>query len=1085
MSTAQAAGATVSDELLALAAQLEASPGLREAVERLQEGQSAAVGGVWGSSCALAVAALLRSAEHPLLVVTAREKECDTLESDLALFTRAPVVRLPAWESEGRERLARDEVFGGRLRALKRLSGKDPTTEHAVVVASIQSLMQPVPSRDDLAAATRRLAVEQTLDADAFCAWLAEGGFQNTTAVELPGEFARRGGIIDVFAPDADHPVRLELFGDELESIRGFDVATQRSIESLTVIELTAMSPGVSHRTHATAYLPEGAWVALVEPQEIDEQGRHFYGLLEDPSACLTVGTTVKELTGFTNITIAGVPAAEAAAVAHARFESVERFSGEVQRVREELETAAGEDRVYLIADTEAEMQRLGELFAGSTLADSGRLRLALGRLERGFRAADQGAVLISAAELFHRSEVQRPSQRKLGRAIDSFLELRQGDLVVHLAHGIGRYRGLKLIQKEAGAEEHLELEYFGGTRVYVPTSKIDLVQKYVGGRKAKPNLAKIGGAAWAKQKQAAERAVTDLAAEMLELQAARESRPGIAFPGDTPWQAEFDAAFPYQETDDQLAAIDAIKEDMTAAKPMDRLLCGDVGFGKTEVAMRAAFKAIDAGYQVAVLVPTTVLAEQHRRTFSERMAEFPFEIASLSRFSTTKQTRETLQNTVEGKVDLVIGTHRLVSPDVEFQNLGLIVIDEEQRFGVQIKERLKALRASVDVLTMTATPIPRTLHLSLLGVRSISNLETAPKDRVAVETRLTRFNEETIRHAVLRELNRDGQVYFVHNRVHDIQKVAHRLQQIVPEASLAIGHGQMNERELEEVMLGFVRHDFDILLATTIVESGLDIPNANTIFIDDADRYGLADLHQLRGRVGRYKHRAYCYLLIGEDRQLSPEAARRLRAIEEFSEMGAGFALAMRDLELRGAGNILGTQQSGHIATVGYELYCALLERAVRELRKLPPKESIDVAIELPAEAYLPDEYIGDRRTKVDLYRRLARVPDEPALDEFAAELEDRFGPLPEPVAELVQLARLRVWSHGWAVSGIRVEGAYLVLEFHDERRFRGVMQRAAGRLRLADDTSAYLPLKAIGTSYKAMLAALKPLLRPAAGGS
>jgi transcription-repair coupling factor (superfamily II helicase) len=687
--------------------------------------------------------------------------------------------------------------------------------------------------------------------------------------------------------------------------------------------------------------------------------------------------------------------------------------------------------------------------------------------------------VLISAAELFHRTaELARPSSRFSGRAIDSFLQLREGDLVVHLAHGIGRYRGIELLEKEGRAEEHLELEYAEGTRIYVPTSKIELVQKYVGGRKAKPTLAKIGGQSWLRQKKAAERAVQDLATDMLQLQAAREARPGIAFPADSPWQREFDAAFPYQETPDQLSAINAIKDDMEQSKPMDRLLCGDVGFGKTEVAVRAAFKAIDAGYQVAVLVPTTILAEQHLRTFTQRMAEFPFKIASASRFCTARELREAIEGATKGTIDLLIGTHRLASPDVQFQNLGLLIIDEEQRFGVAVKERLKALRASVDVLTMTATPIPRTLHLSLLGVRSISNLETAPKDRLAVETRIARFDDALIRHAVLRELNREGQVYFVHNRVHDIQKVAHELQRIVPEARIGIGHGQMNETELEDVMLGFVRHEFDILLATTIVESGLDIPNANTIFIDDADRYGLADLHQLRGRVGRYKHRAYCYLLVDQHRRLSPESARRLRAIEEFSQMGAGFALAMRDLELRGAGNLLGTQQSGHIAAVGYELYCALLEKTVRELKQLPARDVVDVTIDLPVAAFFPEQYLPDMRTKIDLYRRLARIATEAELEDFKLELGDRFGPPPPPVEELAELARLRVWAHRRKIDQIHIEGKYAVLTYADRRELEKLRNRSGGQLRIADERSAYLPLAA-NEDASMVLERLKALLR------
>ena len=518
----------------------------------------------------------------------------------------------------------------------------------------------------------------------------------------------------------------------------------------------------------------------------------------------------------------------------------------------------------------------------------------------------------------------------------------------------------------------------------------------------------------------------------------------------------------------------------MQVSRPMDRLLCGDVGFGKTELAIRAAFKAVDAGYQVAVLVPTTVLAEQHRRTFTARMAEFPFAIASLSRFCTAKEQRDIIERVANGSLDILIGTHRMASPDVHFQNLGLLIIDEEQRFGVEVKERLKALRSTVDVLTMTATPIPRTLHMSLLGVRAISNLETPPADRLAVETRVTRFSDELVRHAIMRELNRGGQIYFVHNRINDIQLVATRLNDIVPEARIDIGHGQMAEGELEDVMVRFVRGETDILLSTTIVESGLDIPNANTMFIDDADRYGLADLHQLRGRVGRYKHRAYCYLLVDEKRHLSPEAARRLRAIEEFSQMGAGFALAMRDLELRGAGNILGTQQSGHIATVGYEMYCALLERAVRQLKKLPPRETVDVNIDLPGEAYLPRGYVPDMRAKIDLYRRLAQLTSEAAVDDFAGELADRFGPVPPVVEHLLELARLRIWAHRWGVQEIRIEDRYAVLHYTSREKAARLVKRSQGRLRLADGTSAYLPLSAGIGEPAAVFAEIKSLLRP-----
>ncbi|MDG2207193.1 MAG: helicase-related protein, partial [Pirellulales bacterium] len=541
----------------------------------------------------------------------------------------------------------------------------------------------------------------------------------------------------------------------------------------------------------------------------------------------------------------------------------------------------------------------------------------------------------------------------------------------------------------------------------------------------------------------------------------------------------EFDAAFPYQETPDQLAALAAIKEDMCNHRPMDRLLCGDVGFGKTELALRAAFKAVDSGYQVALLVPTTILAAQHLNTFRHRMAEFPIQIESLSRFSTRKEQAQTLERMAGGEVDIAIGTHRLAQKDVQFANLGLVVIDEEQRFGVEIKERLKAVRQTVDVMTLTATPIPRTLHLSLLGARDISNLETPPEDRLAVETRVVRFDPDLIRRAIDRELNRGGQIFFVHNRVHDIESVADRLREIAPDATLTVGHGQMPEGKLEQVMVDFIDGKFDILVATTIVESGLDIPNANTIFIDDADRYGLADLHQLRGRVGRAGKRAYCYLLIDQRKHLSPTSSRRLRAIEEFSEMGAGFQIAMRDLEIRGAGNILGTQQSGHISAVGYELYCQLLEQAVLRLRRQPPRKICEVDIDLPGEALLPESYVPDMKSKIDLYRRLVRIATPDDLADIREEMIDRFGPLPPVASRLLDLAALRIAAALWGIGGVRMENRALVLHYQDRNRIEQLKSQAALPVRIVDASNAYVPLPATDDDGDAILEAVKSLLQ------
>ncbi len=1065
-----------SDRLVELVGRLEEHEGFAEVVASLKSGHAGTFDGVWGSSCALVAAALARHAPASLVVVCAQAAGCDDFLDDLALFTELTPEKFPAWESMPSERVIHDEVFGDRVRLLKLLLGHQPPK---LLISSIQSLIEPVPDRRTLGHGSRSVRVGDRLEIEALSKWLVENGFHNTTAVELPGEFAPRGGIVDIFAPDWYDPVRVEFFGDSVESIRRFEVSSQRSLTQLEAIELTMLDPNAQHRGHLTDYLPPESWFLLVEPDQVEEQGRHYLERLERPQDLHSVRGVMERVLRFPSATASAVAASSLETTCRLKIESVERFSGQIDKVRDELDaTGQGQD-VFLVCQTEAEVQRLQEVFGSTQLARDGRLHWPIGSLTRGFRLVPERVVLLSSGALFQRAELRRPARRRLGRVIDSFLELREGDLVVHVAHGIARYRGMKLLEKDRQVEEHLVLEFQEGTKLYVPSSKISLVQKYVGGAKSRPRLAKLGGRVWGRQKKVVEEAVYDLAAEMLELQAARSARPGIAFPADTEWQQEFDASFPFHETPDQSLTMEAIKGNMVESRPMDRLLCGDVGFGKTELAMRAAFKAVDAGFQVAVLVPTTVLAEQHLRTFSGRMAAFPFEIAVLSRFATRKEQKEIVEGLAAGQIDVVIGTHRLVSRDVRFHNLGLVIIDEEQRFGVEVKERLKALRQIVDVLTMTATPIPRTLHMSLLGLRDISNLETPPEDRLAVETRLTRFHPELIRHAVLRELNRNGQIFFVHNRVRDIEVLAAKLRQIVPEASLEIGHAQMPEHRLEQVMIDFVRHRFDMLLSTTIVENGLDIPNVNTIFIDEADRYGLADLHQLRGRVGRYKHRAYCYLLIDPNKHITPNAARRLRAIEEFSDLGAGFALAMRDLEIRGAGNILGTQQSGHIAVVGYELYCQLLEQAVRRLKRLPPRTSIDVDVDLPGKAYLPRSYLPDMRLKIDLYRRLARVSNEAELRDFRAEVEDRFGPPPPVVELLLVLAELRIAAARWKINSIRIEGRYVVLGCTDGSRLNQLRARGRDDLRIVDDRTAYLPLEQGLTQPGQILGQVRSLLR------
>ncbi|HEV7221960.1 MAG TPA: transcription-repair coupling factor [Pirellulales bacterium] len=1093
------------DRLQQLVGRLERAEGFAEVVASLRAGHGATLDGVRGSSCALVAAALANHAPGPLVVVLPQPGEIDDFCDDLAVFAEATPERFPAWEASTAERSIDDDVCGDRLRVLKLLQqvkrtgaadngqpaqsakrGPRPASSanlqpsSLLLVASIQGLMQPVPSEELLARQTRRLVVGNTVDVEALTRWLVEQGFHNTSAVQLPGEFSSRGGILDLFAPDWFGPVRIELFGDQVESIRRFEVETQRSLGAVDSVELTVLDPRAVEREHLAAYLPPSAWFLLVEPGQIDDEARNYLNRQERSGDVHPPQAVRERIYRFPSVTASGISIGSMETTCRLKIESVERFSGDIAKVRHELDTAGEGQEVFLVSQTDAEAKRLAEIFAESRLAQQGKLHFPLGRLRAGFRLVADRIVLISGNELFHRTDLSRPSRRRLGRVIDSFLELREGDYVVHLTHGIGRYRGMKLLDDRGQTEDHLEIEFHGGAKVYVPASKIELVQKYVGGSKSRPTLARIGGQSWVRQKRAAEEAVVDLASDMLDLQAARAARSGIRFPIDTEWQREFDASFPYMETPDQLTGIAAIKRDMHDPRPMDRLICGDVGYGKTELAMRAAFKAVDAGYQAAILVPTTVLAEQHGRTFRARLAEYPFEIAVLSRFCTPGQQKRIVAGMADGSVDIVIGTHRLAQADVQFHNLGLLIIDEEQRFGVEVKERLKAYRHIIDVLTMTATPIPRTLHMSLLGLRDISNLETPPADRLSIETRVTRFDDELVRHAAVRELNRGGQMFFVHNRVHDIQKVAWRLQQIVPEAKIAVGHGQMPEGQLEQVMLDFVDHKFDLLLATTIIESGLDIPNANTIFIDDADQYGLADLHQLRGRVGRYKHRAYCYLLVDPNKSLTSTAVRRLAAIEEFSDMGAGFAIAMRDLEIRGAGNILGTQQSGHIAAVGYELYCDLLDKAVRKLKQLPPKATIDVNVDLPGEAYLPRRYVPDMRLKIDLYRRLARIASRDELAEFSAELVDRFGPRPELVDRLLERAELAILAAAWGIANIHLEDEFVVFRYANRAQIEKLARTNGGRLRIVDGLSAYLPMAKGVREPDAIQRLIKSLLRP-----
>ncbi len=1088
------AGRTVWDEVRKLAREVV---GWNDLLKALQAGRSGTIDGAWGSSATWITAALADESGQSQLVVVSQSSEVEEWVRELETFLgREPWV-FPGWEdwpAPRESRLGRDRIASERLRVLQSLS---QGVDHPVaIVTTVTALCQPVPLRKDLVAGGRRLSVGEAVELQELISWLTAHGYQRVEAVEYPGEYARRGGILDVFPPNREHPVRLEFFGEEIESIRSFAVASQRSLDHHREVVIFAPDQsGAMARGFFTEYLPPPAHIVLFEPEELQNQLRLFQERVAEREGLFTPEATWRYLLEHPTVTVSVLPRGGVETTVHLRVESVERFSGNVERIREELDAVAGDEsqRVILACETEAEIRRLEEIFRLGRLAQAQRLCLVPGRVRAGFRLLEQGVLLLGSQQLFHRDWASYAGKGRgwakravESRPIDSFLDLREGDYVVHVAYGIAIFRGLRLVDKKAGRalesgglsrqeagadgsqdatpayEEHLLLEFRDGALLYVPVSRIDLVQKYVGGQRSAPELSKLGSSVWNRRKAKAAEAARDLAAELLRLQALRQAVPAYAFPPDSDWQRDFEAAFPYEETPDQWAAIRDVKADLEKPKPMDRLLCGDVGFGKTEVALRAAFKVIDHGKQVAVLVPTTILAEQHYRTFSQRLAEYPFVVEVLNRFKTPQQQREIIQRLAAGGVDIIIGTHRLLSADVQFHDLGLVIIDEEQRFGVEHKERLKQFRATVHVLTMTATPIPRTLHSALLGLRDISNLETPPPERLPVETHIIRWDEALIRHAILREMNRGGQVFFVHNRVHDIEQVAMEVQKAVPEATVAIAHGQMPAEQLEHAMLAFIRREVDVLVCTTIIESGVDIPNANTIFIHEADTFGLADLHQLRGRVGRQRLRAYAYLIVNPNKLISSAARLRLKAIEEFAELGAGFQIALRDLEIRGAGNILGPEQSGHIAAVGYELYCQLLENAVRELKQLPPRDDVDAHIDLPWPAYLPRDYVPGQKLRIEVYRRLARLREREQLEEFRQELIDRYGPLPPSVEWLLRTSEVRLLCGRWGISTVHRHGPDIVLSYRDRRRAEELVRQSRGRLKIVDDTAIYLRLRA-----------------------
>ena len=1106
-------------------ADVEKSPGFQQAASYLKQrrGESTPpagrirLSGLVPTAKALLIPFLQHSASRPAIIITANNRAAEALFPLVQTFcdlsgvcSAQAVVKLPAYDVLPFENLSpHPDIQEERATALWKIA----TGAVSIVIAPVESAAMRLLPADHYASLARIVRRTETVDLEDLVAHLNTVGYIVVDVVEMPGQYAVRGGLIDVYPPEADRPLRIELFGDEVESIRKFDPGTQRSaapVEEAVLLPLTetpvrdevltriharlsggrvegdeetvrsaleetgvTVFPGWEFYAHAGAPqtlfdLMPNAMVLLDEPSMIESEFDHWWersqqrhemsgvGKLAAPEdiylppeqwrrlVARLPGGSLEQL-GLLRIAEAenalGITAPEAPGEPMVEFltQSTMRFHGSVPAMVEEVRkiTADGR-RVIFAAPNTGEMERLADIFTeyqlpfrmgtrtpapgSETYLDetayfSGDLTTTIivrAPVPDGVALPESRLVIFGALDLFDDSEVvvQSPLRQRSKTAafMSDFRDLAVGDFVVHVEHGIGMYLGLKELHQGETTGEFMVLEFAEAAKLYVPLTRLDLIQKYRSSEGVRPQLSRLGGTAWAKTKARVKKAMKDMADELLKLYAARKAAQGHGFASDTQWQREFEDSFEFNETEDQLTASADIKHDMESPLPMDRLLCGDVGYGKTEVAMRAAFKAVQDNKQVAVLAPTTVLVFQHFENFKRRFAAFPITVEMMSRFRTSKQLKETAERVEQGKVDILIGTHRLLSKDVKFQDLGLVIIDEEQRFGVRHKERLKHLRKEVDVLTMSATPIPRTLHMSMVGLRDMSLIETPPKDRMAIQTVVAGYDDKLVRSALEHELERGGQAYFVHNRVDSIYEIAAKIQELVPRARVLVGHGQMSEGELEKVMLAFVRHEADILVATTIIENGLDIPLCNTIIVNRADRHGLSELYQLRGRVGRSNRRAYAYLLVPAEQELTPVARRRLAALKEFSDLGAGFKIAALDLELRGAGNLLGGEQSGNIDAVGFEMYTGMLDRAIRELKGEELAEKVSTQLNLGIDLRIPGDYIAEENQRLRMYKRAAGVESESQLEDVRKELEDRYGPVPAPVRYLLSAAALKL---------------------------------------------------------------------------
>ncbi|MBQ8559183.1 MAG: transcription-repair coupling factor [Tyzzerella sp.] len=922
-------------------------------------------------------------------------------------------------------------------------------------------------------------------------------GYDREEQIEGPGQFAVRGGIMDVYPLTEEVPIRIELWGDEVDSIRTFDVESQRSIENLEEITIYPASDFPEEECKRVSFLDyfdsEKNILFLDEPVRLIERGNGVeeefvqaqanrmesgYQVSDEEMKLFSTKEVAEKMSQFYGIGFSALDMKckelRAREVYNLQTKGVNPYNNSFEMLTRDLKRLKRSGyRVVLLSGSRTRAKRLAEDLRDYNLSSfysedlerevqDGEIMVTYGHVTEGYEYPMLKFMVISESDIFGQKKKKKKRKTYEGQKIQNFSELKAGDYVVHENHGLGIYQGIEKIEVDKVAKDYMKISYAGGGNLYIPATQLDLIQKYASADAKKPKLNRLGGQEWHKTKTRVRGAVKEIAKDLVELYAARQQQEGFVYGQDTVWQKEFEEMFPFEETEDQLAAIEETKRDMESTKIMDRLICGDVGYGKTEIAIRAAFKAVQENKQVVYLCPTTILAQQHYNTFMQRMKEFPVRVDLMCRFRSAAQQKKTIEDTKRGLVDIVIGTHRVLSDDLQFKDLGLLIIDEEQRFGVQHKEKIKKLKENVDVLTLTATPIPRTLHMSLIGIRDMSVLEEAPVDRMPIQTYVMEYNDEMVREAIQRELSRGGQVYYVYNKVKDIDEITDKIQKLVPEAVVAYAHGQMRENKLENIMLDFINGEIDVLVSTTIIETGLDISNANTMIIHDADQLGLSQMYQLRGRVGRSNRMAYAFLLYRRDKLLREVAEKRLAAIREFTDLGSGFKIAMRDLEIRGAGNLLGAEQHGHMEAVGYDLYCKMLNEAVKHLKGEITEEPYTTTVDLNVDAFIPASYIPNEYQKLDIYKRIASIENEEEMDDMLEELIDRFGDVPKKVQQLLSIALLKALAHSAYVTAVEQKGEVIKFVMYEQAKVKveqipELVKKYKGDLQFTVDTNPY----------------------------